>query len=63
MPLENLLMLIKKLRERIDSHGNALRQSEALTRYVLIDHFCVNWVGIPKTRMWLCLSTGYQITK
>ena len=37
MPLENLLTLIEKLRERIDSHGNALRQSEALTRYALID--------------------------
>ncbi len=37
MPLENLLTLIKKLRERIDAHGDALRQSEALTRYALID--------------------------
>ena len=37
MPLENLLTLIEKLRERIDSHGDALRQSEALTRYALID--------------------------
>ena len=37
MPLENLLTLVEKLRERIDSHGNALRQSEALTRYALID--------------------------
>ena len=37
MPLENLLTLIEKLRERIDSHGAALRQSEALTRYALID--------------------------
>ncbi len=37
MPLENLLTLVKKLRERIDSHGDALRKSEALTRYVLID--------------------------
>lgn len=37
MPLENLLTLIKKLRERIDCHGDALRQSEALTRYTLID--------------------------
>lgn len=37
MPLENLLTLIEKLRERIDAHGNALRQSEALTRYALID--------------------------
>ena len=37
MPLENLLTLIEKLRERIDTHGDALRQSEALTRYALID--------------------------
>ncbi len=37
MPLENLLTLIEKLQERIDSHGDALRQSEALTRYTLID--------------------------
>ena len=37
MPLENLLTLIEKLQERIDSHGDALRQSEALTRYALID--------------------------
>ena len=37
MPLENLLTLIEKLRERIDNHGNELRQSEALTRYALID--------------------------
>lgn len=37
MPLENLLTLIEKLRERIDSHGDAFRQSEALTRYALID--------------------------
>ena len=37
MPLENLLTLIEKLRGRIDAHGDALRQSEALTRYTLID--------------------------
>ena len=37
MPLENLLTLIEKFRERIDAHGDALRQSEALTRYALID--------------------------
>ena len=37
MALESLLTLIEKLRERIDAHGNALRQSEALTRYALID--------------------------
>ena len=37
MPLESLLELVERLRERIDTHGNALRQSEALTRYALID--------------------------
>ena len=37
MPLENLLTLIEKLQERIDRHSDALRQSEALTRYALID--------------------------
>ncbi len=37
MPLESLLKLVEKLRECIDSHGDALRQSEALTRYALID--------------------------
>lgn len=37
MPLESLLSLVEKLRERIDAHGSKLRQSEALTRYALID--------------------------
>ncbi|MCY3681254.1 MAG: hypothetical protein OXH16_07645 [Gemmatimonadetes bacterium] len=37
MPLENLLKLIEKLQKRIDSHSDSLRQSEALTRYALID--------------------------
>ena len=37
MPLENLLILVKKLRGRIDSHGAAFRQNEMLTRYALID--------------------------
>ena len=38
MTLEkSLRVLVEKLRERIDNHGNALRQSEALTRYALID--------------------------
>ncbi len=37
MPLESLLTLVEKLRERIDVHGKALRQSETLTRYTLID--------------------------
>ncbi|MXY21035.1 MAG: hypothetical protein F4Y49_06830 [Dehalococcoidia bacterium] len=37
MPLESLLELVKTLSDRIDRHGAALRQSEALTRYALID--------------------------
>ena len=37
MPLEGLLALVERLRERIDAHGPALRGSEALTRYALID--------------------------
>ena len=37
MPMEGLLALVDKLRERIDSHGAALKGSEALTRYALID--------------------------
>lgn len=37
MPLENLLTLIEKIQERINRHGDALRKSEALTRYTLID--------------------------
>ena len=37
MPLEGLLALVERLRERIDAHGAALRKSEALTRYALID--------------------------
>ena len=37
MPLDDLFTLIHELRERIDAHGAALRQSEALTRYALID--------------------------
>ena len=37
MPLDDLFTLIHELRERIDAHGSALRQSEALTRYALID--------------------------
>ena len=37
MPLESLLELVETLRSRIDEHGAALRQSEALTRYALID--------------------------
>ena len=37
MPLESLLALVHKLRERIDTHGDKLRQSETLTRYALID--------------------------
>ena len=37
MPLEGLLELVRKLRERIDTDGEALRQNEGLTRYALID--------------------------
>ena len=37
MPLESLLELVQILSSRIDRHGPALRQSEALTRYALID--------------------------
>ncbi len=37
MPLESLLTLVEKLRERIDVHGPALRQNEMQTRYALID--------------------------
>ena len=37
MPLESLLQLVETLRERISDHRAALSQSEALTRYALID--------------------------
>ncbi len=37
MPLESLLQLVETLRERISAHRAALSQSEALTRYALID--------------------------
>ena len=37
MPLESLLELVETLRERINTHRAALSQSEALTRYALID--------------------------
>ena len=37
MILESLLELVETLRARIDTHGDQLRQSEALTRYALID--------------------------
>ena len=37
MILESLLELVETLRARIDEHGDQLRQSEALTRYALID--------------------------
>lgn len=37
MPLDDLLRLVETLRARIDAHGEALRGSEALTRYALID--------------------------
>ena len=37
MPLESLLELVETLRSRMNEHGAALRQSEALTRTALID--------------------------
>ena len=37
MLLESLLAVVENLRGRIETHGNSLRQSEALTRYALID--------------------------
>ena len=37
MILESLLELVETLKARIDEHGDQLRQSEALTRYALID--------------------------
>ncbi len=37
MPLEELHSLVETLKERIELHGAALRASEALTRYALID--------------------------
>jgi hypothetical protein len=37
MPMEILLKLIEKLRDRIQRHSSALRQNEMLTRYVLVD--------------------------
>ena len=37
MPLESLLKLVETLGDRMEEHGSELRQSEALTRYALID--------------------------
>lgn len=37
MPLESLLELVETLRSRIEKHSDALKASEALTRYALID--------------------------
>ena len=37
MPLDSLRLLVELLKERIQGHGAALRGSEALTRYALID--------------------------
>ena len=37
MPLESLLQLVETLRKRISAHRAGLSQSEALTRYALID--------------------------
>lgn len=37
MALESLLQLLETLSQRIDAHGAALKRSETLTRYALID--------------------------
>ena len=37
MPLEELISLIERLKNRIDQHGVLLRQNETMTRYALID--------------------------
>ena len=37
MPLESLLTLVETLRNRAETHRDALQSSEALTRYALID--------------------------
>ena len=37
MALESLLQLLETLSQRIDKHGAALKQSETLTRYALVD--------------------------
>lgn len=37
MALESLIQLLETLSQRIDEHGAALKQSETLTRYALID--------------------------
>ena len=37
MPLESLLKLAETLKGRVSAHGDALRASETLTRYALID--------------------------
>ena len=37
MPLDSLLSLVEKLRERIDNHRDDLSKNETLTRYALID--------------------------
>ena len=37
MPIADLLTLVEKLQSRIDRHGSKFRQSEALTRYALVD--------------------------
>ena len=35
--LDNLIEIIKKLRERIERYRNLLEKNEMLTRYILID--------------------------
>lgn len=39
MPLQSLLQLVDTLKQRIVEHGDALKQSEAQTRYALINPF------------------------
>ena len=43
--MEELLRLVGALRKRIDDHGTALRENEALTRYALVDPLlrCLGW--------------------
>ena len=43
--MDQLVRLVAAIRQRIDEHGAALRASEALTRYALIDPWlrCLGW--------------------
>ena len=46
----DLLALVEKLGRRIDSHGEALQQNEALTLCVDRPLCYGRWIGTPKTR-------------